>query len=590
MDRHLHTRQLDQESQQQHEMIPSGNSYFSGTSQPIRSTYSGTGQHPHPAYSCATRLTNDHDQDQDHNHNQNQNQNQNQNHNRDETIGETIDDTIDHTIGDTYDDRGHGPRRDYNGQTNEVTTLQEEETVTSRSYSGEENEATSKRYDDEKYNHERSAIKDAQSVAYTAFTMNFDTGQTIVDDLRNVGVTVLSLESLSTAAMIHYMDAVTTMRLGDENDEKCMLYTDRMGRVFNVVISGGAEGLSHTWANIEASFSAWLAIVIIPHTIREIISYSFGSYATNTLAFPPIVFLFYFGLVLPNETSHAWLAMSVMVRGTNSVGSHVWRTPSLVDYPRVILLIVLSLASTAPENSSVVGDTLTVAGALLGGLIILCNLGSRAWKKLEIGYVDSNNTLSPFVVVLASLLSGITFPYIALRNVHGGTDDNDGEAAIEKVIFNPNGKRARQNVTFTSCTVAFVFILSNVELVQEALGFEFNRHGGIVNLMVSIWWFLSTIASLGMCHRLDASKSKKIQPFLKKDETSPVGYIVPSIPNIVIHPSLSTGKMILPVLAYGSDVICVTVVMLLAALIIWMGMRQIQSGDGSSSWISMRVV
>ena len=89
----------------------------------------------------------------------------------------------------------------------------------------------------EKYASERGAISDAQSVAYTAYNMNLESGQSIVNDLRNVGVTVLSLESLSTEAMIHYMDAVTTMRLGDENDEKCMLYTDRMGRVFNVIIS-----------------------------------------------------------------------------------------------------------------------------------------------------------------------------------------------------------------------------------------------------------------------------------------------------------------------------------------------------------------
>lgn len=103
------------------------------------------------------------------------------------------------------------------------------------SYSGEESiEGLEK---DDKYDFERSAINDAQSVSYTAYTMNLDSGQTIVNDLRNVGVTVLSLESLSTAAMIHYMDAVTTMRLGNENDEKCMLYTDRMGRVFNVIIS-----------------------------------------------------------------------------------------------------------------------------------------------------------------------------------------------------------------------------------------------------------------------------------------------------------------------------------------------------------------
>jgi hypothetical protein len=85
-----------------------------------------------------------------------------------------------------------------------------------------------------KYSSEKNAINDAQSVKYTAYTMKT---HNIVDELRNVGVTVLSLESLSTKGLIHYMDAVTNIRLGESNDEKCMLYTDRMGRVYNVVIS-----------------------------------------------------------------------------------------------------------------------------------------------------------------------------------------------------------------------------------------------------------------------------------------------------------------------------------------------------------------
>ena len=75
---------------------------------------------------------------------------------------------------------------------------------------------------DDKYRYERHAINDAQSVPYTAYTMNQDND--IVHQLRNVGVTVLSLESLSTAALMNYMDAITTMRLGNGDDEKCMLY------------------------------------------------------------------------------------------------------------------------------------------------------------------------------------------------------------------------------------------------------------------------------------------------------------------------------------------------------------------------------
>jgi len=565
MNRHSRSRFTDEESQEQGGMNPSEASYYTEDDQQTRSTYSGAGPQNRSSFSRITEYGQDNDETIDDTYDsRRRSRSRTRSRSRDYPSRNTADEVT--TIQD--DDETPGGDRSYSRQDDET------DPVRGRSYSGDETEATSKKYEDNNYSYERSAINDAQSVAYTAYTMNLETGQTIVDDLRNVGVTVLSLESLSTAAMIDYMDAVTTMRLGNETDEKCMLYTDRMGRVFNVIISGGAEGLSLTWITIESSFSGWLAIAIIPFTIREIASCTASNYATSSLAIPPLALLIFFGLVLSSETSHAWLTMSIMVRGTNSVGSHVWRSGSLADYPRVILLFFLAVASTAPTSTSPVGETFGLVGAILGAFILLCNLGSRAWKKLEIGYVDSNSPLSHLAVISTAFISGILFPYIALHNVHGGSDESDREAAVEKIMFHPNGKRARQNVTVAACTVAALFILSDIKAVQEALGFNFV-HGGAVNLTVGIWWLSGTIASLWMCNRLDTSKSKKIQPFLKKDETSPVGYIVPSIPNIVIHPNLSTGKMIFPFLAYGSDIICVVAVLGLASFIMWTGIKTI---------------
>jgi len=139
-------------------------------------------------------------------------------------------------------DRYRDHRRSSSAPSIDDTTLQDDDPIdrirmdvdVETVGSADDDEAT--KYD-EKFRNERNAINDAQSVRFTAYTMKQDNGHSIVNELRNVGVTVLSLESLSTSAMIDYMDAVTSMRLGEANDEKCMLYTDRMGRVFNVVIS-----------------------------------------------------------------------------------------------------------------------------------------------------------------------------------------------------------------------------------------------------------------------------------------------------------------------------------------------------------------
>ncbi len=118
------------------------------------------------------------------------------------------------------------------------TTLNDNDPIDEIELDEEMDDGTLSKYD-EKYKDERNAINDAQSVRYTAysFTAKQDSGEMIVNELKKVGVTVLSLETLSTSNLIQYMNAVTNMRIGDATDEKCMLYTDRMGRVFNVVIS-----------------------------------------------------------------------------------------------------------------------------------------------------------------------------------------------------------------------------------------------------------------------------------------------------------------------------------------------------------------
>ncbi len=123
-------------------------------------------------------------------------------------------------------------------QSMDNTTLNDNDPIDQIGIDEEMDDASSSKYD-EKYLSERNAILDAQSVKHTAYSFSAkqESGETIVNELRNVGVTVLSLETLTTSNLIQYMDAVTMMRIGDASDEKCMLYTDRMGRVFNVVIS-----------------------------------------------------------------------------------------------------------------------------------------------------------------------------------------------------------------------------------------------------------------------------------------------------------------------------------------------------------------
>ena len=74
------------------------------------------------------------------------------------------------------------------------------------------------------------AMGDKSAVAGSVYAMS--TGPTIITELRNVGVNVLSIES--NADILSYLDAVATETLVGE---QCLLYTDSNGRTFNVVVS-----------------------------------------------------------------------------------------------------------------------------------------------------------------------------------------------------------------------------------------------------------------------------------------------------------------------------------------------------------------
>lgn len=430
---------------------------------------------------------------------------------------------------------------------------------------------------------EKDAIHGAQSVKYTVYSMKINEGTDIVQRLNKVGVTVLSLESLSNATMLNYMDAVTGMRLGDTNDEKCMLYTDRMGRVFNVIISGGSEGLANTWSTIESSYAGWLVLVMMPFLIRVVMSFeSTGYQSSETMALSPFLLLVLFGWVLQNETSHTWLTMNLYVWGSNSIGAYVWHSGALTDYPRILLLLILMLAISAPVTSPY-HNIFTFAGAILGGLILLSNIGARAWKKAQFNPIDSHYVFTPLIVILASMSTGICFPFIGLRCVQRGT--NGAETSdVENITMNSDGRRARQNIALLSLVSTAVYLCSDIEDVQNALGFNYFRPTGIVHIIVGSWLLLAGIASMCMCHRLDSSTQKRIRPFLQRDESSPVGWIVPTVPNIIIDPSLRKGTMLFPCLSFGSDIFCSVLVALSSALVIWIGAREANGHHVDSFW------
>jgi len=323
--------------------------------------------------------------------------------------------------------------------------------------------------------------------------------------------------------------------------------------------------------------------IFLPFVVRVLVSTVNLSFSPDyeatqapSLGLQPGFLFCVFGIILASETSQSWLGMSLNVCGCNSVGAHVWRSSMLADYPRYTSLLCLGLAWFAPFGT-IGRDFLTALGTGLGGAILLASLGSRAWKKLGIPCIGGDAPYAPALGYLMAILAGFAFPFIGLRSVTGGCSENSDDYKF------PFGgpRRARQLVTVAAVVVAAVFIVTDVASVQAKFGFTWTYQGA-TNLSFGIWWILSTMASLSVCGRLDSTLGESAQPFLMRDETSPVGFIVPSLPNIVIDPTYR-GQ---PWGCCGaiSDILSAIVVVAVGAGIVWMGIKQIGGDEDALPW------
>jgi hypothetical protein len=152
------------------------------------------------------------------------------------------------------------------------------------------------------------------------------------------------------------------------------------------------------------------------------------------------------GLVLTEEISMSWLNVSMLVRATPSVSAHSLASPVGSDLIRKVLLLCLALAGAAEGN---VQRVLTLAGISLACIVLLANLGSRAWHFLAWKPQQYNGRGGSLVAYMAAVVTGIFVPYMGHRDIEMG-----GKAAMEYVIK-------------TALLIAVVFVVSDVDEVQK---------------------------------------------------------------------------------------------------------------------------
>uniref|UniRef100_A0A7S0CM10 Uncharacterized protein n=1 Tax=Proboscia inermis TaxID=420281 RepID=A0A7S0CM10_9STRA len=132
-----------------------------------------------------------------------------------------------------------------------------------------------------------------------------------------------------------------------------------------------------------------------------------------------------------------------------------------------------------------------------------------------------------------SFLLGMCVPYLGYK-----------EAAV-------GGRIALENILFSGFIVALCFVLSDFDYVQRfvVVGSE-KCSQDVVNIVVGIWWTMSFLASI-FCYKM--IPPKKFEPqyhdggeeeFLKESCNSPVGFVVPNIPDFYVDPLLNSRASI----------------------------------------------
>ena len=165
-------------------------------------------------------------------------------------------------------------------------------------------------------------------------------------------------------------------------------------------------------------------------------------------SFQPALLALILGLVLPEETSLSWLNTTMMVRAAPSISAHSLMGPPCRDALRKWMLLFLVLAGAITGTPAQVLSVMGIVGACL---IVLANLGARAWYNLQWKPLPYNDFGASLVAYASAVLVGILFPFLAHRDVKTG------------------GRGAMEHVLSTALMVAVAIVGTSLDQVQELI-------------------------------------------------------------------------------------------------------------------------
>lgn len=132
---------------------------------------------------------------------------------------------------------------------------------------------------------------------------------------------------------------------------------------------------------------------------------------------------------------------------------------------------------------------------------------------------------APILAYFAAIGAGLLFPYMGHREIEAG-----GKAAIESTIR-------------TAVLVAIIFLVTDTDEVKEHIIVGASQcNQDKVNFAVGTWWIVSLLTSLFLVSRIPPAEQwpkTDDEPLLQEDQTSPVGFTVPNLPDFPVEPLLA---------------------------------------------------
>lgn len=347
-----------------------------------------------------------------------------------------------------------------------------------------------------------------------------------LETLASMGVQVHIIPANSenlVRDMIHVVKQVArenrlwTDAFNPQMHQRCLLYEDNEGRLFNLVLPSHAVGPSTDYNNYLESFCGAQAMVAFVVLCR-----SFPCAFQNDIGnLQPAYLSLVLGLVLLEEISLSWINTAMMVRAIPSISAYTLTTTMRSDWIRKATMLILASAGAASGRSQ---KYMTILGVSMACSLLLANLGARAWFFLRWKPLGYDGPFAALIAYLLAMLAGFIMPYMGHREIEAG------------------GKRALESVLLASFIVAVFFCLSDIDEVQKfiVIGSDACPQDQ-VNMLIGTWWTVTLLTSLLLVMNISPYRNewqRKEEPILVPDHASPVGYKVPSIPDFFVDPNL----------------------------------------------------